>query len=83
MYVFTSLSLSLSLYVCMYVCIYIYIYTHNYKYIYIYIYIALRGGGAPREKRASPRIRPRGRYYFVVGHSAEGGAVGGGCSGLG
>ena len=67
--------------ICIYVCICkcMYMYVYIYIYIYIYMYIDPRAGrGHPSPPRAETS-RPRGDN----GYSAEGGAVGGGCSGWG
>ena len=68
--------------------IYIYICIHIYIYIYICIYVYVAGAeGGPIPKRAGlfpAGIGPPLRIYtYHFGYSAEGGAVGGGCSGWG
>ena len=91
-----SLSLSLSLYtyiyiyiyICMYVYIYIYIYICIRMYIYIYIYtlciyIYIYICILLRRRNPLCTCETAGLATSLYGYSSKGGAVGGGCSGLG
>ena len=63
----------------MYLFIHLFIYNIH---IYIYIYIGWLVGGWMRGTAEHTRVLARDLLCEYCGYSAEGGAVGGGCSGL-
>ena len=84
-YVFTYIYIYIYMYREREIRTFIYIYIYTYEIIYIYIYIHMislhrhclvRGTSACKGSIATERV-------CLLGYSAEGGAVGGGCSGLG
>ena len=62
--------------------IYIYIYVHTHVYIYIYICIGRLPDRHPRDPLPVGSAEVRA-HDDRAGYSAEAGAAGGGCSGLG
>ena len=81
--IYLSLSISLSLYIYIYIYILLFILTNNAHFTLLTLlasFICLFSFAS----RAPPwaALRPNSRSSYI-GHSAEGGAVDGGCSGLG
>ena len=56
---------------------------YTYIYIYIYIYESVGAGGWGDRTTQGPEKRAAGHEVIGTGYSSKGGAVGGGCSGLG
>ena len=82
---YTHIHKSMYMYMYMYVYVYIYIYIYIYCFIYTDIYqLAASRAEVPESAReAGTRRCGYLSLSLSLGYSSKGGAVGGGCSGLG